>query len=212
VEYAARECGVRQFLDVGSGLPTMRNTHEIAQEANPDARVVYVDNDPIVLSHGRALLTKNGNAAVVTADVRDPASILDAPQTQKLVDFSQPVAVMFVALFHFVMTPGHPRYVAGDPTPGEIVAAFRERVAPGSYLILSHATAEEAPAATVDEVQDRYNVATSALTLRPRAEIEELFAGWDLVPPGLVQPWQWHSAPNESPRTQYCLAGVARKP
>lgn len=212
VEYVAGECGISQFIDVGSGLPTARNTHEIAQEADPDARVVYVDNDPIVLSHGRALLTKVGHATVVTADARDPAGILDAPQTRAMIDFSKPVAVMFVGMLYFVPSEGHPRHVPGDPGPAEIVAAFRDRVAPGSYLVLSHATADETPPGTADEIVERYSVATSPMIFRSRAEITDLFTGWDLVEPGLVQPWQWHSAPDESPRTHYFLAGVARKP
>jgi S-adenosyl methyltransferase len=131
VEYLSRERGITQFIDVGSGLPTVRSTHEVAQDVNPDARVVYVDNDPIVLSHGQALLAKKGNTAIVAADARDPAGILEVPQTKALIDFTQPVAVLFVALLQFITTPGHPRHVPGDLAPGEIVAAFRERVAPG---------------------------------------------------------------------------------
>jgi len=109
VEYLSGECGVRQFIDVGAGLPTMRNTHEIAQAANPDARVVYVDNDPIVLSHGRVLLAKHGGTAIVTADMREPAAILDAPETRDLIDFSKPVGILF--------NRGFPLRAIGGPSP-----------------------------------------------------------------------------------------------
>jgi hypothetical protein len=211
VEYLARDCGIAQFIDVGSGLPAARNTHEVAQEVNPDARVVYVDNDPIVLSHGRALLTKNGNAAVVTADVRNPAGIFEAPETRALIDFSKPVAVLFVALFHFVTTPAHHRHVSGDPTPGEIVAAFSERVVPGSYLVITHVTTEGAPPERVKIMEDAYEDATSPMIFRPLDEIEEMFAGWRLVPPGVVRPWEWPVTAVDSPHTPYFLAGVAVK-
>lgn len=212
VEYLAGEAGISQFLDVGAGLPTARSTHEVAQQANPDARVVYADNDPIVLSHGRALLTKDGNVTVVTADARDPASILDSPETTALIDFSRPVAVMFVALLHFLTDPGHPRHEPGSLTPAEIVAAFGERVAPGSYLVLSHLTTHEAPPEPIKAVEDVYEQATSPVVFRSRDGIAALFDGWDLIPPGLVRPWEWRAGPNESPRTPYFLAGVAHKP
>jgi hypothetical protein len=211
VEYTVRELGVRQFIDVGSGLPTARNTHEIAQEIDPGARVVYVDNDPIVLSHGRALLAKNGNTAVVTADARDPEGILEASETKALIDFSQPAAVMFVAVLHFVTASGHPRHVPGTPFPAEIMAAFRDRLAPGSCVIFSHVTTEGAPPEEVKVMEGAYENATSPMIFRPREEIEEMFAGWRLVPPGLVRPWEWPAAAIDSPRTPYLLGGVAVK-
>ena len=132
VRYLSRECGIRQFLDVGSGLPTARNTHQIAREANPDSRVVYVDIDPIVAVHGRALLADD-TTRIVTADMRQPETILDNSEIQQFLDFSQPVAVLFVAVFHFV-TPAE--------DPAWIVAAVRKRQAPGSYLAISHLTTD----------------------------------------------------------------------
>src|SRR4051812_15108987 len=128
VKYLANECGIRQFLDLGSGLPTGRNTHEIAQEADPSSRVVYVDIDPIVAVHGRALLAAD-NTRIVTADMREPESVLDNPATRELIDFNEPVALLFVAVFHF-MPP--------SDDPAGVVAAYRERQVPGSYVAIAH--------------------------------------------------------------------------
>jgi hypothetical protein len=211
VEYLARECGIDQFIDVGAGLPTMRNTHEIAHEANRGARVVYVDNDPMVLSHGRALLVENGATTVVTADMRQPDAILDHPDTKALIDFTRPVAVLFVAVFHFVPSPGQPRYQAGDADPGAIVAAFRDRLARGSYAVVSHLTREGPPAENSTLAEEIYESATAPMILRTRSDVAALFRGWRLVPPGLVRPWQWHSGPNEAPRTSSLWAGVGVK-
>ena len=211
VDYASRQLGVSQFIDVGAGLPTVRNTHEIAQEINPDARVVYVDNDAIVVSHGRALLATNANTAMIEADALDPASILDAPQTAARIDFSQPVAILFVALLHFLTAPGHHRHVPGNLVPAEVVAAFTERVAPGSALVISHVTTEGAPADRVAVMEDVFDSVSSPMIFRPREEIEAMFAGWRMLPPGLVRPWQWPADAIDSPRTPYFLAGVAVK-
>jgi hypothetical protein len=211
VDYLTRECGISQFIDVGSGLPTVRSTHEVAQGINPDARVVYVDNDPIVLSHGQALLAKNGNTAVVGADACDPDGILGAPGTRALLDFTQPVAVLFVALLHFVTTPAHPRHVPGNPAPGEVVAAFAERVVPGSYLVITHATFDGVPPEEVALMESAYEGATSPLLFRPREEIAEMFAGWRVLPPGVVRPWQWPSEDSLSSRSRYLYGGVAVK-
>jgi hypothetical protein len=211
VEYLSRECGITQFIDVGSGLPTVRSTHEVAQDVNPDARVVYVDNDPIVLSHGQALLAKDGNTAIVEADARDPAGILEAPETRALIDFSKPVAVLIVALLHFITAPGHPRHEPGDRTPGEIVAAFRDRVAPGSYVAMTHVTFEGVPPDDRALIEDLYEGSTSPAVFRSPEEIVELFAGWRPVPPGIVRPWAWPVEDSLSPRTPLFYGGVAVK-
>jgi hypothetical protein len=211
VDYLARERGITQFLDIGSGLPTVRSTHEVAQDANPDARVVYVDNDPIVLSHGQALLAKNGNTAVVGGDIRDAAAILAARETRDLIDFAQPVAVLLVAVLHFIPSPGYPRYVEGDITPGEITAGFLEQVAPGSCVVISHATRHGADMEMVAGVEDLYTEATSPLLFRTHDEIAELFTGWNLLPPGVVRPWQWPAEDSVSPRGRYQLAGIGVK-
>jgi hypothetical protein len=210
VEYLSAECGISQFIDIGAGLPTMRNTHEIAQQVNADARVVYVDNDPIVLSHGRARLAKDGSTAIVTADMREPDAVFGAPETKSLIDFGQPVGVLFIAVLHFAASPGHPRYVPGHADPGEIVAAFRDCVVPGSHIALTHGVHGQREGNVV-VAQDGYKSATAPLVLRRPAEIETLFDGWRLVPPGVVPAWQWRSGPEESPRTGIMLAGVGVK-
>jgi hypothetical protein len=211
VEYIAKECGIDQFIDVGAGLPTMRNTHEIAQDVHPGARVVYVDNDPMVLSHGRALLGTGGETAIVTADARDPGAILGHPDTKALIDFSRPVGVLFVGVLHFVPSPGHPRYVAGQAVPREILAAFRDHVANGSHLAVSHVTQEGPPAEAVARTEEVYMEASAPMIFRPHAEVTALFDGWRLVHPGVVRAWQWRSAPDEPPGTPALWAGVGVK-
>jgi len=211
VEYMANACGIDQFIDVGAGLPTMRNTHEIAQEAHPGARVVYVDNDPMVLSHGRALLGMGNGTAIVTADAQDPVTILGHPDTQAVIDFSRPVGVLFVAVLHFVPSPGHPRYLAGQSDPRATLAMFREYVAPGSCLGVSHAAQEGPPAAAVERTEEVYEEASAPIVFRTRDEVTALFEGWRLVHPGVVRAWQWRSVPDGSPRTPVLWAGVGIK-
>jgi hypothetical protein len=212
VEYMANAGGIDQFIDVGAGLPTMRNTHEIAQEARPGARVVYVDNDPMVLSHGRALLGTATGTAIVTADAQDPGAILGHPDTQALIDFRRPVGLLFVAVLHFVPSPGHPRYVAGQADPRAILAAFRDHVAPGSQVAVSHVTQEGPPAEAVERTEEVYAEASAPMVFRTREEVAALFDGWRLIPPGVVRAWQWRSGPDESPHTPTLWAGVGVKP
>jgi SAM-dependent methyltransferase len=196
------ESGIKQFIDLGTGLPTQGNVHEIAQEIEPEARVVYVDNDPIVLAHGRALLATNATTTVITADIRDPAAILDDPDLGALIDFSQPVAVLFVAIFHFIRD---------SEDPAGILAAFRERLAPGSYLALSHLTTDGPDAGEIDQVVDVYKNATSPIVFRPRQEITRLFDGFELTEPGITRPWQWRPEYGvKGPQTDWLLAGVGR--
>ena len=135
VRYLAGEAGIRQFLDIGTGLPTADNVHEVAQAVAPSARVVYVDNDPLVLAHARALLTSSpeGRTAYIHADLRDPAAILRDPATRDVLDFSQPVALMLVAVLHFL---------PDEDKPAEIVATLLDALPPGSYLVASHITGE----------------------------------------------------------------------
>lgn len=202
VKYLATECGIRQFLDLGSGLPTSRNTHQIAQEADPSARVVYVDIDPIVAVHGRAILARD-NTRIVTADMRKPETILDDPATQELIDFNEPLAILFVAVFHFMPPPDD---------PAAVVAAFRERQVPGSYVAIAHLTTD----GMSDEEQRGWMAgfegATNQLALRGEAEIRDLFDGYELVEPGVVRPHLWRPERDGSPRTTSMFAGVGRKP
>ncbi|MEU0569511.1 SAM-dependent methyltransferase [Nonomuraea sp. NPDC005983] len=200
VRYLSRECGIRQFLDVGSGLPTARNTHQIAKEADPGSRVVYVDIDPIVAVHGRALLADD-STRIVTADMRRPETILDDAQVNEFLDFSQPIAVLFVAVFHFV-TPAE--------DPARIVAAFRERQAPGSYVAISHLTTDGMSEKEQEGWYAGFAGATVPLALRSKKEIHHLFDGYDLVDPGLVRPYDWHPNDDDSPRTNSLFGGVGR--
>ncbi|MCO6007069.1 SAM-dependent methyltransferase [Actinoallomurus purpureus] len=200
VRYLAGK-GIDQFLDLGTGLPTQGNVHEIAQAVNPEARVVYVDNDPIVLAHGRALLATNKTTTVITADMREPGTVLAHPDVNALIDFSRPVAILFVAVFHFIRNTERPQ---------EILRTFREQLAPGSHLALSHLTTDGPPAEEIAQVIDVYKGATSPIVFRPRQEIETFFDGFHLTDPGLVRPWSWRSDLGEpGPRTDWLYAGVA---
>lgn len=200
VRYLAQECGMRQFLDLGSGLPTACNTHEIAQEAHPEARVVYVDIDPIVAVHGRALLAAD-NTRIVTADMRRPEQVLDHAETRELIDFTRPVAVLFVAVFHFVLPAENPR---------AIVAAFRERQVPGSYLAISHLTTDGMSAEEQGGWEAGFAGATNKLVLRGEQEIRDLFDGYELVEPGLVRPHLWRPDDEPSPCTTSLFGAVGR--
>jgi SAM-dependent methyltransferase len=196
------EAGIDQFVDLGTGLPTQGNVHEIAQEVIPGANVVYVDNDPIVLAHGRALLAKNATTTVITADVREPEKILDHPDLLALIDFSRPVAVLSVALFHFI---------SDHEDPAGILATLRSRLVPGSYLALSHLTDDGLPADELARVVEVYRNATSPIIFRPRDEIEAFFAGFDLIEPGLVRPWQWRRGYGpDGPQTVSLYGGLGR--
>ena len=203
--------GISQFLDIGSGIPTQGNVHEVAQQADPGARVVYVDVDPVAIAHSKTILAGRENAAIVNADLRDPERILGHPSTRRLIDFSQPVGLLFIAVFHFVVPAGHPRYVPGHAVPGEIVAAFGDRVAAGSYLAITNNCSDEASPEEVAAAEEGYKSSTAPMIVRSRGEIEAFFDGWRLVRPGVVPAWQWHSEPDESPRTQLMLGGIAVK-
>jgi len=201
VRHLAGEAGVRQFLDLGTGLPTADNTHQVAQSVAPDARVVYVDNDPMVLVHARALLTSDpaGATDYLEADVRDPVSILAA--ADRTLDFDRPVAVMLLGILNFV---------TDDDQARQIVAALTAAVPVGSYLVISHPTREVNPEA-VDRAVAMWNDGGAApMAVRDPAEIARFFEGWQLVEPGLVTCSQWRPDGNDTtPASEY--AGVARK-
>jgi S-adenosyl methyltransferase len=200
VQYLVEEAGIRQFLDIGTGLPTAQNTHEVAQDIAPESRIVYVDNDPIVLSHARALLTSTpeGATAYLQADARDPEKIL--PEAARTLDFGRPVAVMLLAIMQFI---------PDSDGPHQIVSRLMDAVPPGSYLVMSNATLDFDPSGS--PCADRYNarVATQ-LTPRTRTQIARFFGGLDLVEPGLVPLAGWRA--QASPREQISLyAAVGRK-
>jgi len=205
VHYLATSGGVSQFLDIGTGLPTANNTHEVAQRASQQARIVYVDNDPIVLSHARALLTSgpDGKTAYVDADIRDTDRIL--AEAARTLDFSQPVAVMLLAVLHFVPD-------ADDPY--KITSRMLEALPSGSFLALSHASSD-IETGLVAAGTERYNQRSAVpITPRSRAQVTRFFDGLDIVDPGVVPLGHWHPGPLQqfdSPGLPtYCAVG--RKP
>jgi len=203
VRFLAGQAGIRQFLDIGTGIPAAGNVHEIAGQAAPGARVVYVDNDPIVHVHASALLTGSGTASVVLADLRDPHAILADPVLRARIDFAQPVGLLLVAILHFITS---------TENPSRIIATLRDALPAGSYVVLSHATADFHPPGTTDKAAAAYQNATAPLILRTRAEIATYFDGFDLLDPGLVQAPLWHPD-SRAPRPKD-LAGltVLRQP
>jgi S-adenosyl methyltransferase len=197
------EHGIRQIIDVGTGIPTSPNTHEVAQAVAPETRVVYVDNDPIVSVHAAARLTGTGRTSFLLADVRRPEEILAHPELKAAVDFDRPVALILVALLHFIND---------REGPGRIVATLRDALPSGSFLVLSHCTRET----MIDDPADVFRVyesATASLTLRSKAEISAYFDGFSMLEPGLVTPAEWRPDADVHDHRRfgfYC--GVARKP
>lgn len=204
VQYLVTEAGIDQFIDVGAGLPTQGNVHEIAQRANAAARVVYVDNDPIVATHGRALLADGGNTVVVQADLREPESLLADPEVTALLNLDRPVAVLLFAVLHFV---------SDADGPARIIGTFRERMAPGSHLVISVTVADGHDTEAVERVRHTYDASTAPATLRTLAQVRPLFDGFELLDPGLVYVSQWRSDSDDADRgTGWLVGGVARKP
>ena len=204
VRFLAGDEGIRQFVDVGAGLPTVENVHEVAGAVTPDARVVYADNDPVVGAHGRALLADTETAAIIQADLRHPEEILNHPETRRLIDFGEPVAVLLLAVLHFVPD--------GDD-PYAVVARLGDAMAPGSYLVISHASSESMPP-SVRAAADSYDRATAQMAFRSRAEIHRFFDGFDLLDPGLVDVDAWRNPvpPDRRERLEGLgYVGVGRK-
>jgi hypothetical protein len=210
--WLAAEAGLRQFIDIGSGLPTQSNTHEAVHKITPGARVVYVDNDPIVGLYADQLLARDGTTAVITADMRDPESVLGHPGLRELIDFTEPVGLLMTAVLHFV---------SDGSGPHALVRRYVEAAAPGSYLVLSHFTADALPPRFVQAGQDTYARATESIYPRSRAEVQRFFDGLDLVPPRRGEPGRltyvgvWgaedaQAADTDGSRGLYC--GVARIP
>ena len=200
VTHMARD-GISQFIDLGTGLPTRPNVHEVARSLHPDARVLYVDNDPMVCSHARALLATNNGVAAIQGDIRTPQAILNDPVTRTMIDFTQPVGVLFVAVLHFL---------TDDDQPWEQVAAFRWRMASGSMLAVSHITSDGTPPEVQATIQDVYAEASAPAVFRTRQEIKSFFGGLDLIEPGLVEVGAWRSLRPSPPAPLRFLGGVAR--
>jgi S-adenosyl methyltransferase len=205
VHFLVTQAGIRQFLDIGTGLPSANNTHQVAQAAAPQSRVVYVDNDPIVLSHARALLTSSaeGATAYIDADLRATATILE--RAAGVLDFQQPVAVMLLGIL---------QGIPDQDEPGVIIAQLMDAVPPGSYLAISQIASDIAADEVAAGVQ-RYNEQVAApVAARTRAEVGQFFAGLDLLEPGVVQVHQWRAEAGDlgNGRDLAIYAGVGRKP
>jgi len=189
VGWLVREAGIRQFLDIGSGLPTQQNVHEVAQALDKDARVVYVDNDPLVRVHAETLLATDPNTIVIEADVRDPKALLDRPELREHLDFSRPVALLLVAVLHFVQD---------TEQACQIVRTLCDALPSGSYLVLSHGTAEGLEESVVAHGRAAYSRSSSGVFPRTRDEIAGFFAGLTPVGDGLshVADWQLPGRPD----------------
>ncbi|HKR51512.1 MAG TPA: SAM-dependent methyltransferase [Pseudonocardiaceae bacterium] len=180
VRYLIKQ-GITQFLDIGSGIPTEGNVHEVAQVASPEARVVYVDIDPVAVQHSRDILTGNQHADVVQADMRDVAAILGDPRTKKLIDPTQPLGVLMLFILHFF---------PDEQDPAGIIAQYRSIMTPGSHLVVSHAGYGGPPDETKPALE-HYRRTTAELTMRTPLEVEALLDGFDLVEPGAVAMPRW---------------------
>jgi hypothetical protein len=205
VRYLAADLGIRQFLDIGTGLPSMNNVHEVASDAAPGSKVVYVDNDPVVLAHARDMLHGVPAAIITSHDLREPEAIIGDRRIRDYLDFGQPIAVLLIAVLHFL---------ADSEDPEGIVSELMAAVPPGSVLVISHLTADHYAAAT--QTQDIYAETTPGLHLRPRHAVEALFRGYPLLDPGeLVYTADWHpdagTLPADAPGASSLWCGVARK-
>ncbi|WP_367135685.1 SAM-dependent methyltransferase [Saccharothrix sp. HUAS TT1] len=200
--------GVRQFLDIGSGIPTVGNVHEVAQAQAPGSRVLYVDRDPVAVAHSELMLVTNDGAAVVQADMREPEAVLGSEAARRLLDFDQPIGLLMLLMLHWVPDSADPR---------SLVARYRDALAPGSYLAVTHATADN-QGDGLTEATDAIKRSNSPdqVNLRSHAEVAELFDGFDLVEPGLVGCGEWRPGgpgdiAGQPDMNMLVYAGVGRK-
>jgi S-adenosyl methyltransferase len=207
VRYLAAEAGIRQFLDIGTGLPTTGNVHEVAQAVAPTSRVVYVDNDPLVLTHARALLNSapEGRTAYIHADLREPRAILDDPATREVLDLSQPTALIMLATLHLVQD---------EDKPAEIIATLLDALPSGSYFVASHITMEHAGDAIAAGQSTMRSAGISAQARNSDEFARLAFSGLDLMPPGVVLVSEWRpedDSPHPAAAEVNCYGGVGRK-
>jgi len=206
VRYLVGEAGVRQFLDIGTGIPTANNVHEVAQEIAPETRVLYVDNDPVVLAHARALMTgsADGKTAFILADLREPEGILTNPAVAATLDLNEPVALMLVGILH---------HLRDDDDPYHIVTTLLKALPSGSYLTVTHPSADFDPAG-MNAVAATAEQSGIPYVTRSRAEVERFFAGLELVEPGVVPILGWRPDPDTSTdvNSVFGWAAVGRKP
>lgn len=207
VGFLAQE-GIDQFLDIGSGIPTAGNVHEIAQRVNPDACVVYVDVESVAVRHGEEILAGNPNASVIEADARQPEGITDHPEVRRLLDFSRPVAVLLFCVLHFFEEDEEARHT---------VRFLRDALPSGSYVAISHATDDSISAEHKERIEKVYSQTAAPLKTRPREQVEELFEGLEMIEPGLTFVPLWQPEGNEdifldSPESSVTYGGVGYKP
>jgi len=198
--------GVRQFLDIGSGIPTVGNVHEIAQEAAPESRVVYVDIDPVTIVHSKAILAGNPLAGALEGDLRRPADILHHPDVKKLLDFSKPVAIILFLVVH---------YVADDDEARAIMAQLRDALASGSYIALTHTSPLPGFEDQMENARKLFDETPTQTTFRSREQIADLLAGLELIEPGIVRTAEWRPDPGEefdAKAGAISFVAVARKP
>ncbi|WP_240437720.1 SAM-dependent methyltransferase [Sciscionella marina] len=196
--------GVHQYLDLGSGIPTVGNVHEIAQETDPEARVVYVDNEAVAVMHSKRILADNPNADIVAGDFRKPAAVLEDPVTTRLLNFDEPIALIMCTILHFISDEDDPRAILGR---------YRDALCPGSYMAISHGTTDNRP--DLQAFGDSYRKTANPVTLRSKTAIEPFFDGFELIEPGLVFTPQWRPDETETdtePEKSGVYAGVGRKP
>ena len=199
------DAGVRQFLDVGSGIPTAGNVHEIAQSADPLSRVVYVDNDPVAVAHSEAILAGNDHAAVVNADLRAPQSVLGSPQVARLLDLNQPVGLLMIAVLHFI---------PDEDDPAAVISHFRDALAAGSHVAVTTVT-DENWKEEYGRAGDLYRRTRTPVVPRNRHQVRALLTGWEVVEPGIVWVPEWHpdwqDDVGDDPSWAGMIGGVARK-
>ncbi|HTX29272.1 MAG TPA: SAM-dependent methyltransferase [Streptosporangiaceae bacterium] len=205
VRYLIGEAGIRQIIDIGAGLPTAGNTHEIALDANPQARVVYVDHDPVVLAHARNMLQGIPKAAIIEQDLLEPDAILADPVLRGMIDFTQPVAYLYLSILHFV---------SEEADPAGIIARLLDPFPSGSHVAISHATPDTVP--EVNDVERVFDEATEQAHVRTRAGVAKLVEGMEILEPGLAWPPEWRPDPGDEipanvAESYYCVV-VARKP
>jgi SAM-dependent methyltransferase len=202
------EQGIDQFLDIGSGIPTVGNVHEIAQAADPSARVVYVDIDPVAVAHSQAMLQGNPGVAAICADARQPDQILGHAEVRRLLDWSRPAAVLFVAVLHLL---------PDDDQAYRAVVTLRDVLTAGSYVAVAHPSCEDAPPTLIEQINKLTEASASRYQYRTLAKIRRFFDGLDLIEPGLVYTPLWRpESPQDvlidEPQRAFCFAGVGLKP
>ena len=203
VRFLAGEAGIRQFIDIGAGFPAAGNVHQVARELEPLSRVVYVDNDPVVVSHARALLCTGPGVCAIEGDLRDPPGIVGHPDLPAVIDLGEPVAIVLGAVLH---------HVPDEDSPHKLVDMLMAAVAPGSYLVISHATDQDIGADAAGQVRELYAQASAPVVFRSRAEVAGFFEGLELVPPGIGDVAAWHAGLPAAPGRVIVVGGVGRKP